>query len=366
MTPHHPLGQSVGIWGGGQLARMLALSAHELGLEPWILSKDADDPAAQVSSKWIKDAGRSSVAKMLKQVSVLTFESEFHDLRGLPDATGVFRPPLAAMAELQDRRTQKQWLVSSHIPTSPFVPVDRVSDLSNAQEQIPGKCVLKKAQGGYDGYGTFVMKNASAWEEHRRHWQGPYIAEAFVPFVRELALILVRSSVGEFRAFPLVESVQKNSKCDLVKGPVRHARLDVLLVKFERLMRQLDYVGALGVELFDTGQELLVNEIAPRVHNSGHYSQNYFLQSQFHYHWKALLGEPLPEPQPTGKYFVMANLVGESHRPMRLPPGLRGALHWYGKKENRPGRKMGHLNYVGDNLESLLRLAHRERKQIRK
>lgn len=363
-----PLGLPVGILGGGQLARMLSLAAYELGLEPWVLSKKADDPAAQVTPNWIKgDPSKASdVAKLAKKVRVLTFESEFFAMKPLQKFSTKAFPHPQIMELLQDRRSQKQMLLKHGIPTSPYINVSEKKDLLRVPLCFPQGCVLKKAQGGYDGYGTFMIKSSHDLETHYRDWHGPYIAEEKISFRRELALMLFRNKRGEFLSYPLVESQQKNSKCDLVWGPVSHAKEKDLVQKFRQMMSKEKYVGALGVELFEADGKLLVNELAPRVHNSGHYSIDAFTQSQFHLHWKAILNLPLETPLKNGAAFVMANLIGEKKSPMKIPGELHGAIHWYGKLENRPGRKMGHINYVGSNSRELLKLAIKERKRVRR
>jgi len=164
---------------------------------------------------------------------------------------------------------------------------------------------------------------------------------------------------------PLVESVQTQSQCDWVVGPLKHQRAKALFQKIERYLRNLDYIGAISFELFDTGLELLVNEVAPRVHNSAHYSMDALRQSQFRLHLLAGLGEKLPAAELLSPAFCMVNLVGKSHELPEVPYNIQGQLHWYGKNDNRPGRKMGHVNYVGTNSKNLLKIALSERKKFK-
>lgn len=363
-----PFGAPVGILGGGQLARMLSLAAYELGLEPWVLSKNSSDPAALVTPNWIQgDPGKTTdVSKLARKVRHITFESEFFAMKPLQKFAQKCAPSPRIMAQLQDRRSQKQTLVKFRIPTSRYINIDKKKDLERILSSFPKGCVLKKAQGGYDGYGTYMIRSETDLDGHRLDWRGPYIAEEKIAFRRELAVMLFRNARGEFLSYPLVESQQRNSKCDLVWGPIRHKNETALVRRFKILMAKENYVGTLGVELFETEGRLLVNELAPRVHNSGHYSMDAFAQSQFHLHWKALLGLPLEKPLQNGAAFVMANLIGEKRTPMKIPGHLRGAVHWYGKNENRPGRKMGHLNYVGADLKALLKFAINERNRVRR
>jgi 5-(carboxyamino)imidazole ribonucleotide synthase len=368
-----PLHGRIGILGGGQLARMLCLAAYEMGLDPYVLSQDARDPAAQVCPHWMAgDPNNPADLKQLfQQVSTVTFESEFFNADAIAAARKehgevAIAPSPQAMRQLQDRRSQKQLLVDYKIPTAPFICIDSPDDLDHVFEVFPRGCVLKKAQGGYDGYGTYLLTQPHQLNEHRSDWRGPYIAEAKVAFKRELALMFFRNRDGDFTSLPLVESRQKNSKCDLVLGPVQHRGINKLTRQFQNLMAAISYQGALAAELFEVGGELMVNELAPRVHNSGHYSMDAVNHSQFHLHLRAILNLPFPEIKILTKGFVMANLIGESNKAMRIPTQLEGNLHWYGKEQNRPGRKMGHLNYAGHPTAALLRKAQAERKRIQK
>lgn len=367
------LGKRVGILGGGQLARMLAQSAQRMGHEVHILSPHADDPAAQVSSHHHEGSPDhpESLKKFLAELEVLTFESEFFDMDQVESLTdslafppAIFPPP-SAMKTLQDRRTQKEALVKAKIPTAAHVVVETAKDLRAAFAKFPQGFVLKKSRGGYDGFGTFYVKTAEDLAKLEDSFPGPSIAEAFVSFKRELAVLAVCGE-KDFHFAPLVETRQLQSRCDWVKGPIRHPKWPALAKKLRPFLKKLRYRGVIAFELFDTGRELLVNEVAPRVHNSGHVSMQALSRSQFDLHWEAGLGLRLDEPRALAKAFVMTNLVGESNGAFHFPDRLKGLLHWYGKKENRPGRKMGHVNYLGTSMDSLLKEALAERKRIRK
>lgn len=370
MKDPHPLDVNIGILGGGQLARMMCLAAHELGFRPYVLSSSTDDPAAQVTNHWIEGhpGQAEDIQRLLAHARLITFESEFFPMEPIEFLGAQDRcfPHPQCMRQIQDRRLQKKLLEQHKIPTAAFLPINDPEDLLKAWEIFPKGFVLKKAQGGYDGYGTYFLTGEKETQDHQMNWRGPYIAERKLHFLRELAIMFFRNPSGDFTAFPLVESVQKNAKCDLIFGPINHAGLQALTRRFRRFMDRINYVGALGVELFETKEGLFVNELAPRVHNSGHYSQNALSQSQFHMHLKAILDLPLKGATLLNKSFVMANLIGESERAMKIPPGLQGALHWYGKTTNKPGRKMGHLNYVGPSRGPLLKLAASERRRIQK
>lgn len=347
---------------------MLALSAHPLGINISAYTGSAQDPAAQVCGSITLGALTDEVQlkNFLKNLDVVTFESEFVDsgklAKCLSPKTYVF-PNLSAIETIQDRRTQKELLNRFKIPTSPWLPVDHAEDLKKAETQFERGFVLKQRRFGYDGYGTFVFKNGKAPIAVLEKTNVGFIAEAFVPFKRELAMSFVRSRSGAFLSLPLVESVQVNSRCFSVQGPIRHRGIAKIERAFKKLMAELDYVGILAVELFDTGKDLLVNELAPRVHNSAHYSMDGLTCSQFEYHLRAGLDLPLPKIELIKPAFAMVNLLGEGGD-LQLSYKPHGHLHWYGKSENRPGRKLGHINTTDKTPAAALKKALKWRKDF--
>lgn len=375
MSPAKSKELKIGILGGGQLARLLLQSAQTKHFQVHVLSEHTEDPAAQISTHWHKGSGKKleDLIPFLKTVDMLTFESEFFDTQLIEQALMAVRktnlqcfPSLKTLALLQDRRSQKETLSTYKIPTAPFSPVNSVPELEGTWKLFDGPFVLKKAQGGYDGNGTWYVNSVADIQTHQMKWQGPYLAEQKIQFHRELAIIAFRNLQGQTTFFPLVETVQKNSRCDYVAGPLKHPEIDAMKEGLARMMEGIDYVGALGVEFFETPQGLLVNELAPRVHNTGHYSTEGLKYSQFDFHWLAGLGKPFPENPLVAPSFVMTNLIGESTHPFNIPDALNGKLHWYDKKENRAGRKMGHINYIGPDKHQLLERALIERKGISK
>jgi 5-(carboxyamino)imidazole ribonucleotide synthase len=360
----------LGILGGGQLARMLALDAHPMGISVSILTPQASDPAAQVVGGHLLGSlsDENDLRKFLGKLQSLTFESEFVDIpklrRCLPKSVYVF-PDLAAIEVIQDRLSQKQLLDRFGIPTSPWMAVDAKPGLERAIAQFPGGFVLKQRRFGYDGYGTFVVKDGRHDPMVLQKTTHGFIAERFVNFKRELAVSFVRGRSGEFLQLPLVESVQVDSRCFSVAGPVAHRGLKKISAQIKALMQDTGYVGILAVELFDTEKGLIVNELAPRVHNSAHYSQDGLTCSQFEYHLRAGLGLPLPKVQLVKKAFAMVNLLGEGKNEFRLSRKPYGRLHWYGKNENRPGRKLGHINVTAATVKKALSDALKWRKDFR-
>lgn len=370
-TKRKTLPLKIGFLGGGQLARMMILEAHRLGLEPHVYSASAQDPAAQVTA--FHHVGIltdfRSLHDFAQKMDYVTFESEFVppevllELENSVDSEIFPRPQI--MRQLQNRLSQKKTLHQFRIPTAPFLEIENPRELSSVWQTFQGPFVLKTCFGGYDGYGTFFAKK----ESHLKDLAGKlpessqgFMAEKMISFKRELAAILVRSSTGETLALPLVETCQTDGRCDWVRGPITHRKWNDLQKRLFHMMKSMNYVGCMGVEIFDTGTELLVNELAPRVHNSGHYSQNALSESQFALHLKAGLGMKLGPVKLLTPQFAMVNLLGQSQNSLEAPADLTGELHLYGKAENRPGRKMGHVNYLGPKGPALLKKALKERK----
>lgn len=359
--------QKIGILGGGQLAQMLALEAVPLGLQVHVLSEKKEDPAAQVCGRHTVGSPDSEkdLMEFCSQVDFITFESEFFDADKIEQIQNqstlrVF-PSTSCMRLLQNRSTQKKALVESKLPTADFLDVNSPESFEQAYEHFQGRFVLKKCRGGYDGYGTYFIKSKADLKKYHGLFPEEFIAEALIPFKKEMAIILARNTQGQCVVLPLVETKQSDSRCDWVLGPSKHPAALKLITKLKKFVQNTDYVGVIAFELFDTGKDLIINEVAPRVHNSGHYSQEALRESQFLLHLKCGLGLPLTAPQLRDKAFCMINLLGQSDQEIQLAP-TTGRLHWYGKTHNRPGRKMGHVNYLGPSAQKLLGIARKERK----
>jgi 5-(carboxyamino)imidazole ribonucleotide synthase len=359
----------VGILGGGQLARMLAMDGFRLGLDVHVFAANINESGAQVCPHSqigkVDDVG--NVTSFLLDLPFATIESEFLDTKVLEASIGSTKlHPVPKILEiLQDRLTQKELLEKHNIATAPFQAWNKEVPAENLFKKFDDGFVLKKRRFGYDGYGTFVFRKTEPAPQVRHDPVG-YIAEELIPFKRELAFSIARNENGDFAVFPLVETKQEDSRCVWVKGPVKHQEFDSIVTKFKQLLKKIEYCGILAVELFDHKGELLVNELAPRVHNSAHYSINALSMSQFEAHWRAVLNWPLKDPEPLERGFAMVNLLGEDPRALiDLSSEAKGWLHWYGKQENRPGRKMGHLNTVGATADDALATALKWRKDFK-
>ncbi len=369
----------IGFLGGGQLARMLCLEAHSLGLESHVLSSNSSDPAAQVCNQWHKGEINSvqSLKSFFKSVSLVTFESEFIDPHIIQKALDNIQKPLIyptldTMALCQDRLPQKELFQKHSLATSPFMSVDTKEDLELAVSKLKFPLVLKKRYGGYDGYGTFILKNQSDIKKFqpliKKEPRG-FIAEQFISFKKEVALVVARNKQGQCVKFPWVETHQENSRCLWVKGPISPVGYRKIESRINKILSQLNYVGVMGLEFFiDKKNDLIINEIAPRVHNSAHYSQNAMDVNQFQLHLKAVLGFKLSTPVLQTPGFAMLNLIGTEKNKKKklpqwdLPPNIHP--HWYRKDQNRPNRKMGHLNALGKTPQRALNYLLKHKKEF--
>ena len=368
---------------------MLALKAEDLKIKTFILSPSSKDPAAQLESvHWIKGDPYDTkcLSSFLKQIDLLTFESEFIPAETIKKSLSSqisIAPSLQALKTLQDRYTQKKILQKYHLKTSPFFKITLNHSKKNLDKlhsllKKEGHFVLKTRTGGYDGYGTFIIKNKKDIFQFRSR-SSEFIGEQFIRFKRELALIACRNKKGSVCFFPLVESYQKDSRCLWVKGPVHHKRLDSLKKQINRMLNALNYEGVLAFELFDTGSELWINEVAPRVHNSGHYSLDGLTEDQFTMHLKAIFNKPLSPPKTLKKGFAMLNLLGGKQtkpfliigeKKIKLDQGFESfyknfSLWWYGKNKNTPGRKMGHINSFENSPQKALSTLWKARKKFK-
>lgn len=374
----------VGVLGGGQLARMLVIEGFKMGLEMHVLSLHANDPAAQVTRFWHEGDPNNEqhVANLLSHVDVATVESEFLDSDLLARASRSSKveiaPSPALLGELSDRKTQKEWLVDHKLPTSPFVAFNGTPDVHIffRDHERSGGIVIKKRRHGYDGYGTFVIRSPRDLDKwlHKFDGQVPdFIGEAFVPFRRELALQLARNAKGEILCYPLVEWQAQNSRCLWVKGPLcPSATAEKLARRAARALEEAKYLGLISFELFELepshraaknsarNESLIINELAPRVHNSGHYSLDATALNQFQAHLRAILNWPLPKkPEFATNGFAMWNWLGQAQGDGHLSPDRQPPsdvhVHWYGKSEVREGRKMGHLTALGVTPDAALK-----------
>jgi 5-(carboxyamino)imidazole ribonucleotide synthase len=357
----------IGVIGGGQLAWMMAQEAEKLGIELIVQTPCANDPAVTIASKTIFAAidDATATAQLADRCDLITFENEFVNLDALSllERQGVcFRPSLSALKPLLDKYDQRCYLRSLGLPTPEFTPywTELVRDFP---------IVLKTRRHGYDGQGTCIIRNESALVAALKTLgDRPLLLEAFIPFERELAVIAARSVTGEIAIYPLVETQQEQQVCRRVFAPAKVAASVTAEAEAiaQTLLTSLQFVGVLGIELFLTADgTLLVNEMAPRTHNSGHFSLDACATSQFEQQLRAVAGLPLGEVALRSPAAVMVNLLGyeQSHSDYYQQRQQFAALpqtfvHWYGKTESRPGRKLGHVTALVESEAAAIGLAH--------
>jgi 5-(carboxyamino)imidazole ribonucleotide synthase len=346
-----PPGSTIGILGGGQLGRMLSLAAAELGLKCHIFAPEADSPAFHVAAAHTQAAyeDQQALTRFAAAVDAVTYEFE-----NVPVETVAFleelkpvRPKASALAVAQDRIKEKTLARSLGAMTAEFAPVNSLEELRAAVAVIGVPSVLKTARFGYDGKGQAkIMSPADAEPAWAAMRNAPSILERFVDFRAELSVIAARGLDGAFAAYDPVENVHRDHILHTSSVPAvieDELQMEAIFIA-QQILDKLDYVGVMGVEFFVGSDLIFVNEIAPRVHNSGHWTQDACLVSQFEQHIRAVAGWPLGATRRHSDV-VMTNLLGEEINDwerLARQPGV--AVHVYGKAEARTGRKMGHFN----------------------
>ena len=346
-------GATIGILGGGQLGRMLSVAASRLGYKTHIFEPAANPPAADVAHALTTAAydDLPALRAVAQSVDVITYEFENIPTAALDalEAIRPIRPNRRALAISQDRLLEKDFLTGLGLTCAPYAPVNSLADLHTAIDQIGTPAILKTTRLGYDGKGQARLKTAEDAADAFAGMNGAAsVLEGFIAFTHEVSVIAARGLDGSVAAYDPGENVHKDGILHTTTLPAKLTptqRSDAVLLA-ARILNALDYVGVMGVELFVTAQGLIVNEIAPRVHNSGHWTQNGCAVDQFEQHIRAVTGLPLGDG---GRHsdVVMENLIGDDIA--RVPAILRergAALHMYGKAVARPGRKMGHVNRI--------------------
>lgn len=348
---------TVGILGGGQLARMLVLAGAPLGLRFLVVDSAADACAAQIAPLMQADwRDFEKLANFAQRVDVATFDFEnvpAQTADWLTQRTRVFPNP-RALAISQDRLAEKNLFREIGLDTPAFAAVDSHADLDAAITAIGLPAVLKTRRLGYDGKGQAVLRShADADAAWNALGDAPLILEAFVPFTREVSIIAVRSRTGEFRHYPLTRNWHASGilAASLAPAPRTDQIAASAVAHARAVAERLDYVGTFALELFDQGGHLLGNEIAPRVHNSGHWTIEGALCSQFENHLRAVLGLPLGDTAARG-LSVMLNWIGELPAADAVLREVDAHWHDYGK-EPRPGRKVGHATVCAGNAADM-------------
>ncbi len=365
--------QKVGVIGGGQLAWMMADAAKKLGIDLIIQTPHKDDPAVSIAKDIIlaeiDDA--QATAKLTNSCDVITFENEFiniYELSYLAKNNIIFRPSLSVLKPLLDKYEQLCYLQDLGLPVPNFW------EWGKEIESLSFPLVLKARRHGYDGQGTFIIKDI---ESLKYHGNSEIFIQEFIPFDREIAVIAARGVTGEVKVYPVVETQQENQVCRRVFVPDENLELvEKIQAIAHSLLNNLEVVGVFGIEMFITkDKKVLINEIAPRTHNSGHYTLDACETSQFEQHLRAVCGLPLGSTTLKARGAVMVNLLGyefgENHyltKRQKLAHISNASVWWYGKTESRPGRKLGHVNVLlnEENFETMRREGEAITNQIEK
>jgi 5-(carboxyamino)imidazole ribonucleotide synthase len=357
--------KQVGVIGGGQLAWMMAAGAKSLGIKLVVQTPDVTDPAVAIAAETIlapiEDA--TATARLADRCDVITFENEFINLEalsGLAQKGVCFRPSLSTLAALLDKYHQRSYLQHLGLPVPKFASFNPESSVDLG---LRFPFVLKARRHGYDGQGTFIVKDTEELQRvlqrfRTRHQNlaDAFLVEEFVPFERELAVIAARSLQGKLVMYPIVETQQEQQVCRRVIAPadLSPAVITEMEAITHTLLESLQAVGIFGIELFLTpAGKILINEIAPRTHNSGHFTLDACKTSQFEQHLRAVCNFPLGSPALHSQGALMVNLLGLEHsqvdylaKRQQLAEIPHTFIHWYGKTALRPGRKLGHVTVL--------------------
>ena len=355
MSEALPPGSTIGVLGGGQLGRMLCKAAARLGFETVVLTPEEDAPASAVASRTLVATydDPAALTELAAACDVVTYEFENVPVRPIREALDgrvPVRPPPRALEVAQDRAEEKAFLRSAGVGTADYAVIDTADDVERGLERLGAPALLKTRREGYDGKGQVWVRapgegRAALAAISRR----PAVLEARVPFVRELSVIAARGVGGEVAVFPLAENQHEAGVLRRTLAPAEASAATAASAEalVRRVLDALNYVGVLTVELFELADgTLLANEIAPRVHNSGHWTLDACVTDQFEQHLRAVAGWPLGSPAPIARA-EMINLLGDEvdrWREFAAEPSAR--LHLYGKKDARPGRKMGHVTRI--------------------
>ncbi|MCF2906427.1 5-(carboxyamino)imidazole ribonucleotide synthase [Octadecabacter sp. CECT 8868] len=345
-------GATIGILGGGQLGRMLSVAASRLGFKTCIFEPQADCPASHVAHTHIKAeySDTEALTAFANACDVVTYEFENIPTEALDivEAIAPIHPNRDALATSQDRFIEKNFLTRIGLQTAPYAAVETAEDLERAIDQIGIPAILKTRRLGYDGKGQSRLISPDDAPQALADMAGaPSVLEGFIDFSMEVSVIGTRSSDGAISCFDPGENVHRDGILHTTTLPAKLSpaqRTDAVLLT-ANILNALDYVGTMGVELFVTSHGLIVNEIAPRVHNSGHWTQAGCAVDQFEQHIRAISGWPLGDGTRHSDV-VMENLIGDDVDRLPEIATTNTAIHLYGKADAKPGRKMGHINTV--------------------
>jgi len=362
-------GSTIGMLGGGQLGRMFTMAARSMGYEVIVLDPDPDSPAGKLATDHVcaNYNDQTALDYLAKTCNVVTTEFEnvpSSTLDSLAKSCPV-RPGARAVMLTQDRIHEKTFLRDNGFPTAPFAIINNESDLAAGLQTVQAPAILKVSRYGYDGKGQYAIESendlCAAWQALQGNES---VLEQRVPLDREVSVVLARGTDGQTVSYPVAENIHHGGILDVSMVPARiDDSIEEQVVNMStQIATALDYVGVMAVEFFISHGKILVNEIAPRPHNSGHYTLDATVTSQFEQQVRAVCGLPLGDTRLLSPV-VMINLLGDLWHDGKPPAWnallshSNAKLHLYGKREARPGRKMGHYNVLAPELESALNLA---------
>jgi 5-(carboxyamino)imidazole ribonucleotide synthase len=371
-------GSTLGMLGGGQLGRMFTIAARTMGYEVIVLDPDSESPAGKLATNHIcaDYADEVALGYIAKNCDAITTEFEnvpASTLELLAKSSPV-RPGAKAVTIAQDRIQEKNFLKDNGFSTAPFAVIQSFEDLQQGIQQIGTPAILKVARFGYDGKGQFSIKTESDIDKAWETLQGEAcVLEQRMPLDIEVSVVLARGIEGEVSCYPVSENIHEDGILDVTVVPARiNKKLEANVIDMaKQIATALDYVGIMAVEFFISNGKLLVNEIAPRPHNSGHYTLDACVTDQFEQQVRAVCGLPLGDTTLLSPV-VMINMLGDIWHNGEAPkwekllnhPNVK--LHLYGKREARPGRKMGHFNVLSSNIDDALTLAEDLKQQLSK
>jgi 5-(carboxyamino)imidazole ribonucleotide synthase len=342
----------VGVIGGGQLAQMLAQAGEPLGLQVYALVDSEECPAQYNAQLVIGDQNNpNDVKKFAEQIDVLTFEFENVNMNSLKGLTLPIYPPLSALQIAQDRELEKSFFVEQSVPTTQFRIVNNLKEYLAAIDEIGLPLVIKTCRDGYDGKGQAVLRDKSQAMTTWSAFEGKrIIIENLIPFDKEVSILAVRDKQNHLTYYPLTENQHDKGILRLSMAPYQNVNLQTRAEQYaEKLITALNYVGVLAIEFFVVGDELITNEMAPRVHNSGHWTIEGAHSSQFENHLRAVCGLPLGNTAARG-YSVMVNFIGSEPMIQDVLAIPNSHYHTYHKSQ-RAARKMGHATLCADTVK---------------
>ncbi|KGX90245.1 phosphoribosylaminoimidazole carboxylase [Pontibacillus halophilus JSM 076056 = DSM 19796] len=371
MSRFIPPGSTIGIIGGGQLGKMMALSARAMGYRIALLDPNEHCPCAGIADAFIvaNYDDEKAIERLAQKSDVLTYEFENVDvdvLRSVEEA-GMLPQGIKPLWTAQHRLREKACFKKAGIPFVPYTLISEPTQLAHAVIEIGLPAVLKTISGGYDGKGQFLIESREDLERARNfvYHNGECVLEHWLMFDKEISVIMTRGQDGELALYPIPENLHEHQmlRSSLVPARIRDTVLEQANEMARKLAQSLSFVGTFALEMFVRGDEVYANEMAPRPHNTGHYTIEACSVSQFEQHIRAICGLPLLPIEMTGAAY-MKNIIGDDvHDYTSREAHMNGHVHLYGKNEARPKRKMGHVTYTALSYEKLIQMIEEKEKE---